>query len=140
MVFRVIGLAMRLIVRIYLEKEIEEEKRNKCRAALYLTEPAVDRGKITSTKGNLVENTCKWIEEAYQFNQWLQGPTTLLWISGGPGKGKTFLSIHLAENLPSIAKNTTLDNLHGPLLLEYYCDNGDSKRNTAISVLRGLLY
>ena len=35
---------------------------------------------------------------------------------------------------------TTLDNPSKPLLLEYYCDNGDSQRNTAISVLRGLLY
>jgi hypothetical protein len=151
-VFRVISLAMRLIVRICLEKEILEEKetklqekRNKCIDALYLTDPASDRGKITSTKGNLVENTCKWIEEVGQFKDWLQGPTTLLWISGGPGKGKTFLSIHLAENLPliagnTIARNTTLDNPPKPLLLEYYCDNGDSQRNTAISVLRGLLY
>ena len=59
MVFRVIGLAIRLTIRIYLEKEILEEERNKCKAAPYLIEPASDRGKITSTKGNLVENTYK---------------------------------------------------------------------------------
>lgn len=108
--------------------------------ALLLTNPVSDRGKITSAKGNLVANTCTWIKEVEEFKGWLRGQRNLLWISGGPGKGKTFLSIHLAETLPSITGDITVDNSRQPLILEFYCDNSDSRRNTARSVLRGLLY
>jgi hypothetical protein len=59
MVFYVIGLAIRLIIWIYLEKEILKEKRNKYKAALYLIEPASNYSKITSIKGNLIKNPYK---------------------------------------------------------------------------------
>lgn len=58
-----------------------------------------------------------------------------MWISGGPGKGKTFLSIFIAEELQRIAKNS-----QDTVLLEYFCDNKDDSRNTADSIIRGLLF
>ena len=45
------------------------------------------------------------------------------------------LSIFLAEELEQTAKIS-----QDRLLLQYFCDNKDEKRNTAIAVLRGLIY
>jgi hypothetical protein len=56
----------------------------------------------------------------------------LLWISGGPGKGKTMMSVFLTEELE---KHTSgADNAE---LAFFICSAGDEKRNTAIAVLCG---
>ena len=56
--------------------------------------------------------------------------SSLLWIRGSPGKGKTYLSIFLAEYLASSTDT---------VLLEYYCDNKDVKRNSASAIIRGFM-
>jgi hypothetical protein len=45
------------------------------------------------------------------------------------------LSIFLAEEFERI-ENESRD----ALFIEYFCDNKDEKRNTAVSVLRGLIF
>jgi hypothetical protein len=55
-----------------------------------------------------------------------------LWISGGPGKGKTILSIFLTEELErECSQDTTIF---------YFCVSGNKDRNNAAAVLRGLAY
>jgi hypothetical protein len=109
--------------------------------ALLLTIPSSDRGNIVTNKGNIAQGTCRWIKEVKQFESWLNGPTRLLWICGGPGKGKTFFSIYLVQNLSCIAREQTVSDVSSPpLILEFFCDYGDKRRNTALAVLRGLLY
>ncbi|KAH0541549.1 hypothetical protein FGG08_003961 [Glutinoglossum americanum] len=91
-----------------------------CLAALFLTDPVDDRENLISTKGRRVGNTCQWIMTNEAFKSWLNSQSQLLWLSGGPGKGKTMLSIFLTEELGNIV--------------------GESrKRNTAVAILRGLL-
>lgn len=63
---------------------------------------------------------------------WLSSRSQLLWLSGGPGKGKTTLAIYLAEKLEEHSQNC--------LVLEYYCSSQDEKRNTHFAVIRGLIY
>ena len=64
---------------------------------------------------------------------WFYSDSCLLWLSGGPGAGKTMLSIFLVEELRTrLPKNT--------ILLQYFCKNEDDKRNTAVAVLRGLIF
>ena len=63
------------------------------------------------------------------------GGTNLLWISGGPGTGKTMLSIFLTEELERITQS-----MEDAELLFYFCSHQHEKRNTAVAVLRGLLH
>lgn len=43
------------------------------------------------------KDTCNWIFDHGTFRQWLRQPSKVLWISGGPGTGKTTLCKHLAR-------------------------------------------
>ena len=45
------------------------------------------------------------------------------------------LSIFLSEELEHLARQS-----HSTIFLEYFCDNKDDRRNSAIAILRGLLY
>lgn len=67
--------------------------------------------------------------------EWLSGDNPLLWISGGPGKGKTMMSIYLTEVLEKlIAKNP------GEIVIYFFCDHQVAQRNSATSILRGLIW
>src|SRR6266702_5260426 len=89
-----------------------------CRNALYLTNPHVDRENLRSAKRTRVAGTCEWIRNNSMYQSWLDGNTQLLWISGGPGKGKTMLSIFLTEELESISQK-----LENATLLFFFCSN-----------------
>ncbi|KAL7911717.1 ankyrin repeat-containing domain protein [Trichoderma velutinum] len=73
----------------------------KCLQALFITDPATDRAKLINSKGELVQGTCDWIAQKHEFVKWRASDGGLLWISGGPGLGKTMLSIYLTEYLSS---------------------------------------
>ena len=107
----------------------DEDEANACLRALFLTDISADRAKLITTKGPRVDGTCQWIKSHALYDSWLRSHSQLLWLSGGPGKGKTMLSIFLAEELEQ-----------NKLFLQYFCDNKDEKRNTAVAVLRGLIY
>jgi ankyrin repeat protein len=53
----------------------------------------------------------------------------LLWISGGPGKGKTILSIYLTQELEQERQT-----------IYYFCASDNHERNNAASLLRGLIW
>lgn len=104
-----------------------------CLSALFLTDPRDDRAKLINTKGLRVDGTCQWIKSHALYDSWLRSYSELLWLYGGPGKGKTMLSLFLAEELEETAISQT------KLFLQYFCDNKDEKRNTAIAILKGLI-
>ncbi|MCJ1270776.1 hypothetical protein MMC22_010673 [Lobaria immixta] len=106
-----------------------------CLAALFLTDPKNDREQLIQAKGSRVVGTCEWIKSNDLYNSWLHSGSQLLWLSGGPGKGKTMISIFLAEELEQTAKDS-----QDILFLQYFCDNKDEKRNTAITIIRGLIF
>lgn len=116
------------------EKPTEEDERKDCITALCLTESISDPEKIIDRRGAIASGTCQWIENVSEFKSWLADSKRLLWILGGPGKGKTFLSIYIFKNLPTMEKNST------PLVLQYFCEYSDNRRNTAQAVLSGLIY
>lgn len=76
-----------------------------------------------------MDGTYEWIKKNGLYNSWLRGETQLLWICGGPGKGKTILSIFLTQELER-DKQT----------IYYFCRAGDERHNNATSVLRALLW
>lgn len=127
--------------------DANEQAAIECRNALFLTDPHVDRESLISAKGTRVAGTCGWITHNESYHTWLHGDddddddsgnndnTRLLWISGGPGKGKTMLSIFLTEELERHAAG-----LENAELAFLFCSAQDKKRNTAVAVLRGLVH
>ncbi|KAI9761527.1 MAG: hypothetical protein M1840_001790 [Geoglossum simile] len=103
--------------------------------ALFLTKPTDDKSGLIAKKGNIVSGTCEWLTDRPEYKKWLSSSMSrILWLSGGPGKGKTMLSIYLTNVLEEFIKPS------GGTLLYYFCDNQDPKRNTPVAILRGLLY
>jgi hypothetical protein len=91
---------------------------------------------VISAKGTRVAGTCEWITHNESYRAWLGGGgSRLLWISGGPGKGKTMMSVFLTEELEKRASST--DDAQS---IFYFCSCQDEKRNTGVAVLRGLVH
>jgi hypothetical protein len=104
-----------------------------CRDALFMTHPNVDRQELISAKGMRANGTCEWIKETDSYVAWKEGETSLLWIAGGPGKGKTMLSIFLTEDLEQeFSGDQTVQ------VAYHFCIH--KKRDTGLSLLRNLLY
>ena len=123
-------------LKIAIDPSPEEQK---CLRDLFVTDPVSDREGLITAKGEIVPGTCEWVETHVKYQSWLRSERGLLWISGGPGKGKTMLSIHLSKRLEEATRQ--LENLGQKCLVTYFfCDNKQQTRNTATSVLRGLLY
>ncbi|OKL59155.1 hypothetical protein UA08_05962 [Talaromyces atroroseus] len=82
-----------------------------------------------------VNGTCEWLIRHPTYQEWLEGvDSPLLWISGGPGKGKTMLAIYITEELHSV-----VDSGQG-VLLYYFCSNRARNRNTAVTMMRGIIH
>lgn len=82
-------------------------------------------------KEGRVRNTCEWIRTAKEYKAFLGGTQRLLWIWGEPGKGKTILSIFLSQELELEKKAKTI---------YFFYRAEHEKGNTAVAVLRGLLW
>jgi len=62
-------------------------------------------------------------------------PSQLLWVSSVPGKGKTMLSIFLAEEL-----EREVIQPQDTAFVQYFCHRKDENRNTAVAIMRGLIF
>lgn len=103
--------------------------------ALLLTRPEVDRRSLIALKGRRVDGTCEWLIQHSSYQKWLvDADAPLLWISGGPGKGKSMLAIYLTEELQPVVDSTE------DVLLYYFCSNRDKNRNTSLTIMRGILH
>lgn len=72
--------------------------------------------------------------------QWLEKAgdrhSSVLWLYGSPGTGKSTTAVTIVEEIP---KRQDFNN--GTNLLAYFfCDSADEKRRTAVAILRGILY
>ncbi|KAK6440818.1 hypothetical protein LTR95_002945 [Oleoguttula sp. CCFEE 5521] len=102
-----------------------------CNGHLFLTDSAIHRDKVILKNGQRTTGTCNWITRSAKYRAWTGGPPSLLWIWGGPGKGKTMLSIFLTQTLLQ-AEDTTL--------LFYFCSAEYETRKGAAAVLRSRLW
>ncbi|EUC28694.1 hypothetical protein COCCADRAFT_30089 [Bipolaris zeicola 26-R-13] len=116
-----------------ISHEIIEQRAKLCRDALFVSEPEVDRLELVTNKGTRVTGTCEWIKNNGGYRSWNQGETPLLWVTGGPGKGKTMLSIFLTEDLEQ-----ELSKYNAGQLVYYFCIH--KKRDKGTDLLRSLLY
>lgn len=102
-----------------------------CLQDLFITDPLSDREGIVTAKGRRTPGTCEWITVTEEYQNWSTGRSGLLWISGPPGKGKTFISIFLTQILQSSKPDATV--------IWFFCDNKVMSRNKAVNILRGLI-
>jgi hypothetical protein len=110
------------------------EKINRCRNTLFVSHPDSDREALVSKKGESANGTCEWILQDPKYQSWLAGEFSALRVSGGPGTGKTVLSLFLTEQLQAHCKDT------GEHLLFFFCQFQDDRYNDARVVLRSLAY
>lgn len=94
-----------------------------------LTDPEIDRAELIGDMGRRLDGTCEWIKKNDLYNSWLHGDRKLLWICGGPGKGKTTLSTFLTQELEKDMQT-----------IYYFCSVKYERRNNATSILRALLW
>ncbi|KAF5848985.1 hypothetical protein GGP41_010115 [Bipolaris sorokiniana] len=126
---------------------------HECLRDLRVTDPREDRTRIEDGKDKLLRDCYIWILEDRNFQQWRsQGGPRLLWIKGDPGKGKTMMTMGLIAELsqgykirsPSWTVSKVLYKLKlgfEPCLVAYFfCQNTRPEINSAVSVLRGLIY
>ncbi|KAM6532716.1 hypothetical protein FALCPG4_005767 [Fusarium falciforme] len=104
---------------------------DQCLQDLFITDPLSDREGIITAKGRRTPGTCEWIPIIEEYQNWSAGRSSLIWISGPPGKGKTFISIFLTQLLESSKPDATV--------IWFFCDNKAASRNQAINILRGLI-
>ncbi|CRK25942.1 hypothetical protein BN1708_014374, partial [Verticillium longisporum] len=105
------------------------------RTKIFLSDPQVDRERVISKKGERTPKTCEWIKGHELFKKWLtkKSDLSLLWISGGPGMGKTMLSVFLTFELERLFAATENQ------VLYYFCSHDDAHGNSAAAILRGLI-
>ncbi|KAI0513339.1 hypothetical protein F5B22DRAFT_249177 [Xylaria bambusicola] len=77
-----------------------------------------------------IEGTCQWIRAHPLFVSWFEeAKSTLLWLTGYPGCGKTMLSYSMERQLEETSQN----------ILIYFCDNKISMQKDAKAILIGLI-
>ena len=101
---------------------------------LLLTDPTADMKRIESSKVSLLLDLYVWILSHHDFIKWRDGETIqLLWIKGGPRKGKTMLLIGVIRELLKSPSNSSLQSF-------FFCQAKDPNLDNATVVLRGLIY
>ncbi|KAI0894673.1 hypothetical protein F4806DRAFT_472225 [Annulohypoxylon nitens] len=98
------------------------------------TDPRDEKIRIEETKGGLIVESYDWILYNDDFNRWRHDESSgLFWINGSPGKGKTMLLCGIVDALSRTAAETNLPAF-------FLCQHDDPRLNSAVEVLRGLIY
>ena len=130
----------RLQPKTILQKTFSEnEQRDQaCLAAIFITDPSDDMEMIEKRKNRILHNTGVWVLSHPSFSRWLNDGSSILWLHGDPGKGKTMLAISLIRELQS---KTRLEGSAAHTAIAYFfCDNKDERRQTALRILQGVIY
>lgn len=116
-----------------------DQKDKDCLNAIFVSDPREDLEMIETKTDKLVKESNDWILSNPSWVRWLnEHDQSLLWIHGDPGKGKTFISIAAVRELSERRR------LQGcsqrDVLLYYFCDKKDDRKNNALAIMQGLLH
>ncbi|QKX54521.1 uncharacterized protein TRUGW13939_01608 [Talaromyces rugulosus] len=118
--------------------EFDQEETD-CLKALFVTDPSEDKNALKRRKGDRAPETCEWILEKQELQNWLSSHghrDKILWLYGNPGTGKSTMAITMVELLLDRSEFKNGENV----LAYFFCDSSVPERSTATSILRGLLY
>jgi hypothetical protein len=81
--------------------------------------------------------TCRWIFEDHYYRQWVDNDDfPVLWISGGPGFGKSVLSSVISERL-ECGRSIFSENNYS--VAYFFCDDKDDRLGSAHAILANVL-
>ncbi|OAA62771.1 Ankyrin repeat-containing domain protein [Niveomyces insectorum RCEF 264] len=79
-------------------------------------------------------NTCEWLLQDHRFRQWEDAASsTLLWLQGSPGAGKTFLTSKVIDHVQGRLESSP-NNREG--FAFFYCNRNEEERRKPLSVLQ----
>ncbi|KAK6354688.1 hypothetical protein TWF696_003827 [Orbilia brochopaga] len=102
--------------------------------------------RLKDLKGHPIPTCSAWVLANPDFLSWRDDggiedqdhKISILRITGDPGKGKTMIMMNVIDNL---AENTAKNQAEGRTAIAFFfCQYGDSDLNTAIAVLKGLIF
>lgn len=83
-------------------------------------------------KAPKAKGTCDWLTRHQKFLDWRHSnQSDMLWISGGPGRGKTVLAVHAVSHLQ---ENKSAKER----VLYFFCESGYAQRDEIDGILRDL--
>lgn len=137
------------LTSLNLDSSQSEDAYTKFISALPLNDSSGDLEKLRRAKPR-APGTCEWLAHRHEFKAWFNGDEQILWIEGRPGTGKTVLSMFTVDYLEGKIKLKKTEYEKRPAsqkqggilpdtLAYYFCDARDSRRNTAGSIIGGLL-
>jgi hypothetical protein len=131
----------------YCTDSAKNDLDQQCLQALLVTDPRVEKTRISLSKDALLDGSCTWVLGDPAFvDWWNKDDIRILWIHGDPGKGKTMMAMALVEEIstrlqPPVVKGVVgKDIAEKGILAYFFCQGTIDGLNDAISVLRGLIY
>ena len=87
-----------------------------------------------------MKGTCTWSAQSTPYRDWVQDShSTILWITGDAGCGKTTLTFYLIETLSGQLESTTSRDSTKSLVCYFFCSRNAQTPADACSILRGLI-
>jgi hypothetical protein len=133
---RVRLILLPIIMEIWLISELADGIDHMYQILLSLRWPNPDviKNRLMENKDKFLSAAIEWIfQDTERFLNWQNNlSTSLLWIKGGAGKGKTMMAIGITERLLSASDNSVL-------VTFFFCQNADSQLNTIAAILKGLI-
>ena len=103
-----------------------------------MTNPLDEMARIPDTKDMHLKGTCTWISVDPAYKKWLHhDQSSILWVHGDPGKGKTMLAI---SQITQLTQKIERMSVASATLAYFFCDDKDDRRNNAVVIIRSLLY
>ena len=92
---------------------------------------------VDDDKDTFRPTLCDWIINTREFKEWYSSETNgILWLSGGPGRGKTRLMMRVVHQMLQNISEFGAKNA----LAFFFCADKDDRRVKATHVIRGLLW
>ena len=102
-------------------------------------DPRHEKERILAGKDKLLEGSCSWIFQDPAFTRWWnrEDVPNILWVHGGPGKGKTMI---MAAMIDEVSRRMRQQRPHSTALAYFFCQQTEDRLNSAVAIMKGLIY